>query len=389
MKLQVAVDKLFSHKLFSNKYFLYAVVAASVLSNYMHIVASHYEVVGFFILVGIIMMNFSKNIAVVLTVCLLLTQIIMAGKAVQEGLENRKMPKEVSKTLPYINNPDNHFPGIAGGWAVWLENNQGDDTNKELYSQATRLESLYKYLNDTWNDPNIKKLKPNINRQKLTERYTKGYSSEAGVGANVALVALVNKIKEKKAEKNQAKKAAAAAAAPAAVTATAAAAATGDDSVDEIKKKMNNIVSKLREKYNNRDNNVKKGDLHFMKVLKGKTLPPEDKNKVDRYFRLKSRLPQGEKQTQQTQQQQTEIKAITNRRRYIRNQIPGKQTFALLNDNGSEMEDENGFDFMGPSDLSGLTQGTTNLMTKQKDLFSLMNSFGPLVDNAKKILNID
>lgn len=100
MKLQAAVDKLFSHKLFLNKYFLYAVVAASVLTNYMRIVDCHYEVVGFFILVGIIMMNFSKNVAVVLTVCLLLTQIIMAGKAVQEGFNpNKKLNKKVNKKV--------------------------------------------------------------------------------------------------------------------------------------------------------------------------------------------------------------------------------------------------------------------------------------------------
>ena len=65
-----------------------------------------------------------------------------------------------------------------------------------------------------------------------------------------------------------------------------------------------------------------------------------------------------------------------------------KNRFALLSDNDDDMDYENnGIDFLEPSNLTSVTQGTTNLMTKQKDLFSFMNSMTPLIENAKKMLS--
>lgn len=79
--------------LFTNKYFLYAIVFLSATSNLGYLLANNINAVGFFIIVGIIMVNFSKNMAVVLTVCLLATNFLVATKS-REGLENPLTPEE-------------------------------------------------------------------------------------------------------------------------------------------------------------------------------------------------------------------------------------------------------------------------------------------------------
>jgi hypothetical protein len=79
--------------LFTNKYFLYTIVFLSATSNLGYLLANNINAVGFFIIVGIIMVNFSKNMAVVLTVCLVATNFLVATKT-REGMENPLTPEE-------------------------------------------------------------------------------------------------------------------------------------------------------------------------------------------------------------------------------------------------------------------------------------------------------
>lgn len=79
--------------LFTNKYFLYAIVFLSATSNLGYLLANNINAVGFFIIVGIIMVNFSKNMAVVLTVCLVATNFLVATKT-REGMANPLTPEE-------------------------------------------------------------------------------------------------------------------------------------------------------------------------------------------------------------------------------------------------------------------------------------------------------
>ncbi len=79
--------------LFTNKYFLYTIVFLSATSNLGYLLANNINAVGFFIIVGIIMVNFSKNMAVVLTVCLVATNFLVATKS-REGMENPLTPEE-------------------------------------------------------------------------------------------------------------------------------------------------------------------------------------------------------------------------------------------------------------------------------------------------------
>ncbi len=73
-------------QLFSNKYFLYFILFLSTVVNLGYLVTNNLNAVGFFIAVAIITMQFSKNMAIVLAVCLVATKVLFANKT-REGME--------------------------------------------------------------------------------------------------------------------------------------------------------------------------------------------------------------------------------------------------------------------------------------------------------------
>lgn len=75
-------------KMLENKYVLYFVLFLAVTNLLGYLVFGNINAVIFFILVGFLVYNFSKNMIIVLTVPLILTSILMIGKTVKEGLEN-------------------------------------------------------------------------------------------------------------------------------------------------------------------------------------------------------------------------------------------------------------------------------------------------------------
>ena len=75
-------------KMLENKYVLYFVLFLAVTNVLGYLVLGNINAVIFFILVGFLVYNFSKNMIIVLTVPLILTSILMIGKTVKEGLEN-------------------------------------------------------------------------------------------------------------------------------------------------------------------------------------------------------------------------------------------------------------------------------------------------------------
>jgi hypothetical protein len=62
-------------------------VFLSATTNLGYLMVNNFNAVAFFFLVGIIMVNFSKNMAIVLTVCLVATNFLMATK-IREGMTN-------------------------------------------------------------------------------------------------------------------------------------------------------------------------------------------------------------------------------------------------------------------------------------------------------------
>jgi uncharacterized membrane protein YciS (DUF1049 family) len=75
-------------KLLENKYVLYFVLFLAVTNVFGYMVMGNTSAVVFFILVGYLVYNFSKNMIIVLSVPLVLTSVFMVGKAVKESFDN-------------------------------------------------------------------------------------------------------------------------------------------------------------------------------------------------------------------------------------------------------------------------------------------------------------
>ena len=75
-------------KLLTNQYFLYFIVFLAVTNVMGYLVTNKINAVAFFILVCILMYNFSKNMTVVLIVAIVATNLLMVNKNMREGMEN-------------------------------------------------------------------------------------------------------------------------------------------------------------------------------------------------------------------------------------------------------------------------------------------------------------
>lgn len=75
--------------LLANRTFLYVVLAFSVASFFGYVVGNNTNAVLFFILTGFIASYFSKNMAVILLVPLVLTNFVFSANRIKEGLENQ------------------------------------------------------------------------------------------------------------------------------------------------------------------------------------------------------------------------------------------------------------------------------------------------------------
>ena len=73
-------------KMLENKYVLYFVLFLAVTNLLGYLVLGNINAVIFFILVGFLVGNFSKNMIIILTVPIVLTSILMVGKKVTEGM---------------------------------------------------------------------------------------------------------------------------------------------------------------------------------------------------------------------------------------------------------------------------------------------------------------
>ena len=77
--------------LLTNKYFLYFIVFLAASNVLGYLVTNKIHAVIFFALIAFLMSNFSKNMAVVLLVAIIATNLLMANKTMREGLENKQV----------------------------------------------------------------------------------------------------------------------------------------------------------------------------------------------------------------------------------------------------------------------------------------------------------
>jgi hypothetical protein len=75
-------------KILTNKYFLYFTVFLAIITIFGYLLMNRLTALIVFLLIGVITYQFSKNMAVVLLVCILATNLLISSRIVKEGLEN-------------------------------------------------------------------------------------------------------------------------------------------------------------------------------------------------------------------------------------------------------------------------------------------------------------
>jgi len=105
-------------KLLTNKYFLYFMVFLSATNVLGYLVTNKLNAVAFFALVSLLTYHFSKNMAVILLVAVVMTNFMMSNRLLREGLETQedaakkaqekvaekaeKIDPEIASTLPIV-----------------------------------------------------------------------------------------------------------------------------------------------------------------------------------------------------------------------------------------------------------------------------------------------
>jgi len=164
--------------LFTNKYFLYAIVFLSATSNLGYLLANNINAVGFFIIVGIIMVNFSKNMAVVLTVCLVATNFLVATKS-REGMENpleqEEEEEEGKEGFEGGEEEEDDVEGFEGGDEDEDEVEGFKEGNEPKLDYGVSAKNAYKDLNDILDTDAIQNLTKET--MELMEEQKKLYNS--------------------------------------------------------------------------------------------------------------------------------------------------------------------------------------------------------------------
>jgi len=85
-------------KLLTNKYFLYFIAFLAVSNIIGYLVTNKLNAVVFFVLVCILAYNFSKNMAVVLIIAMIATNLLMVNKSMREGFKEGEENMDTSAT---------------------------------------------------------------------------------------------------------------------------------------------------------------------------------------------------------------------------------------------------------------------------------------------------
>ena len=119
------------NKLLSNKYVLYVVAFLSLTNVIAYLVAQDYNSLLFFAIIGYLVSYFSKNMTIVLLCALIITNLLMTAKSIQnnsvmqmsrEGMENMKVNIDTS-------DPSGDMSGVK-------TSNKADDEKKKKAQMA-------------------------------------------------------------------------------------------------------------------------------------------------------------------------------------------------------------------------------------------------------------
>jgi hypothetical protein len=120
-------------KIFNNIYFLYFIVFLAITNVLGYLVTNKYNAIMFFVLVCLLTYQFSKNMAVVLLVGLLSTNLLMINGNMKEGMENEE------------NNDDDKLqdidPELKNGLDVLKSSGSVDEAKEKLEKKKEKHSS--------------------------------------------------------------------------------------------------------------------------------------------------------------------------------------------------------------------------------------------------------
>jgi hypothetical protein len=148
------ISKTFS-KVFENIYVLYFVFFLALLNLFGFLITGNFNAIVFFILVGYLVYNFTKNMIVVLTVPLVLTSIFMVGKKIQESFQDSSTDtpssestekKKENKTVDIIGDdstetaPDTEVDTDSKEVGEVVNDNEQTDAMTTMYKKNNRID---------------------------------------------------------------------------------------------------------------------------------------------------------------------------------------------------------------------------------------------------------
>lgn len=171
--------------LLTNKYVLNIVFFVSVLNVIGYVIYRNYEAVTYFVLIGLTMAYFSKNMIIILGVPLILVNLFSMGKRkVYEGLENKVTPGEKAVE------DQKEFADVAGIANV-SETKEDDVKGKEKFEvgrkkgqynidYASTIEDAYDDLNKIIGGEGIQRL--TADSQRLMQQQQQLAKAMEGMG---------------------------------------------------------------------------------------------------------------------------------------------------------------------------------------------------------------
>jgi len=153
-------------KILTNKMFLYFVFFLAITTVFGYLMTHNLNAVGLFALIGILTYQFSKNMAVVLLVCVLATNLIMSSRSMREGLENAKDSETPEKkTVPPPSSSSNNDSGpivpvseeVSSGMES-MKNKANKKGGSGRIDYASTLEEAYDNLDQILGGDGIKNL---------------------------------------------------------------------------------------------------------------------------------------------------------------------------------------------------------------------------------------
>ena len=156
-------------KLFTNKYFLYFIVFLSASNVLGYIVTNKVNAVIFFALIAFLMTNFSKNMAIVLLVAIIATNLLMANKTMREGLESGTIDAVKDNVDP--EKLDSVDPDLGKGLKALKSTGNTDAAKEKLNEKKTSVSSEVEEVDEEEGGKRIRDPN-NLDLNKTTETET-------------------------------------------------------------------------------------------------------------------------------------------------------------------------------------------------------------------------